>query len=102
MARANSPPLKKLNLRIAVRGNSMKKLSSSPIKIVTAGTINRSISIRPAGIWYETVISSARDEAFIVHNSRASPQLEWWNVGILEKWVLGYCDIAPVVKFVLT
>ncbi len=24
----------------------------------------------------------------------ASPQLEWWNAGILEKWVLGYCNIG--------
>ncbi len=24
----------------------------------------------------------------------ASPQLEWWNTGILEKWVLGYCNIG--------
>jgi hypothetical protein len=24
----------------------------------------------------------------------ALPQLEWWNAGILEKWVLGYCYIG--------
>jgi hypothetical protein len=24
----------------------------------------------------------------------ASPQLEWWNAGILENWVLEYCSIG--------
>jgi hypothetical protein len=24
----------------------------------------------------------------------ASPELEWWNAGILEEWVLGFCDIG--------
>ncbi len=25
-----------------------------------------------------------------------------WNAGILEKWVLGYCIVGLMVKFVLT
>jgi hypothetical protein len=29
-----------------------------------------------------------------VYKLGASPQLEWWNAGILEKWVLGYCKIG--------
>jgi hypothetical protein len=32
----------------------------------------------------------------------ASPQLEWWNAGILEKWVLGNCNIGQMAKFILT
>ena len=48
LAKPNSPPLKKLSLRIAAKGNSIKKQRSSPIKMVTVGTINLSISIRVA------------------------------------------------------
>jgi hypothetical protein len=29
------------------------------------------------------------------------PQLEWWNAGILEEWVLGNCNIGDMVKFIL-
>jgi hypothetical protein len=32
----------------------------------------------------------------------ASPQLECWNAGILEKWVLVYRNVGLMVKFVLT
>jgi hypothetical protein len=28
--------------------------------------------------------------------------LEWWNAGILEKWVLGNCNIGQMAKFILT
>ncbi len=31
----------------------------------------------------------------------ASPQLECWNAGILEKWVLEYCNVGLMVEFVL-
>jgi hypothetical protein len=27
--------------------------------------------------------------------------LEWWNAGIVEKWVLAYWDVGLVVKYVL-
>jgi hypothetical protein len=30
----------------------------------------------------------------VSYKLEASPQLEWWNAGILEKWVLGYCNIG--------
>ena len=66
LASPNSPPLKKLNLRIAARGNNIKKQSSSPMKIVTVGTMNLSISIRVAETWYGVVTASAGDEVFIV------------------------------------
>lgn len=25
--------------------------------------------------------------------------MEWWNAGIMEKWVLGYCHIGSMAKF---
>jgi hypothetical protein len=28
--------------------------------------------------------------------------MEWWNVGILEKWVLGNCNIGYMAKSILT
>jgi hypothetical protein len=28
--------------------------------------------------------------------------LEWWNAGILEEWVLGYCNIGEMAKSGLT
>ncbi len=31
----------------------------------------------------------------------ATPQLEWWNAGIVEKWVPGYCLVDELTIFVL-
>jgi hypothetical protein len=33
-------------------------------------------------------------DSYPLNTLGVSPQLEWWNVGILEKWVLGYCNIG--------
>ena len=33
---------------------------------------------------------------------RGSPQLECWNAGIVEKWVLGYWKVGLTATFVLT
>ena len=32
-------------------------------------------------------------------NLGASPQLEYWNNGMMEHWVLGNWDIGPLEKF---
>ena len=62
---ANSPPLKKLILRMADRGNSIKKQRIRPIKMVTVGIMKRSISIRAAETWYCKVVSAIDEEVFI-------------------------------------
>ena len=66
LAMANSPPLKKLILRMADRGNSIKKQRIRPIKMVTVGMINRSISIRAAETWYCKVVSAVDEEVSII------------------------------------
>jgi len=48
LASANSPPLKKLIFRMTARGKSIKKQRIRPIKMVTVGIMNLSISIRAA------------------------------------------------------
>ena len=50
---------------MADRGNSIKKQRIRPMKMVTVGTMNRSISIRAAEIWYCEVMSAAEEEVFI-------------------------------------
>jgi hypothetical protein len=50
---------------MADRGKSMKKQRISPIKMVTVGMINRSISIRAAETWYCMVISALDEEGSI-------------------------------------
>ena len=49
LARANSPPLKKLSFKMVARGKSMKKPSKRAMPKVTPGTTMLSIFNRMAG-----------------------------------------------------
>ncbi len=39
--------------------------------------------------FYSKIAAYLRAE-YNIRNLGASPQLEWWNAGIMEKWVLAY------------
>jgi hypothetical protein len=61
-----------------------------------------SVAAPATGVIKKAAIKKLMARARFIHSNpyyklRASPQLECWNAGILEEWVLGYWTIGLMV-----